>query len=117
MLKALVEKIELRFDRKNPSPLEALYQEYETDFPNVADPFRYQRTQIRLDFSHHQLSRHIKDAAQEFINAMLKIFKSGLNLHNDFLKALIPPAYEMVSRDKKGVLNIHPINKVIRLKK
>ena len=102
MLKAPVEKIELRFDRKNPSPLEALYQEYETDFPNVADPFRYQRTQIRLNFS-HLLSHHIKDAAQRFINAMLKIFKSGLNLHRDFLKAFMQPVYEMVSRDKKSI--------------
>jgi hypothetical protein len=92
MLKALVEKIELRFDRKNPSPiekikvlLEALYQEYETDFLNVADPFRYQRTQTRFNLS-HQLSHHFKDAAQRFINVI------------------------------KSIANIHPINKVIRLK-
>jgi hypothetical protein len=85
MLKALVEKIELRFDRKNPSPLEALYQEYETDFPNAADPFRYERIQTRFNFS-HQPSRQKKDAAQRFINVI------------------------------KSIANIHPINKVIRLK-
>lgn len=91
MLKALVEKIELRFDRKNPSPidkikvlLEALYQEYETDFPNVADPFRYHRTQTRFNFS-HQLFRNTKDAVQRSINAVLKIFKGGLNSRKDFL--------------------------------
>ncbi len=100
MLKALVEKIELRFDRKNPSPLEALYQEYETDFPNVADPFRYHRTQTRFNFS-HQLSRPIKDAAQRFMNAVLKIFKSGLNPRKDFFKVRMETVYEMVSLDIK----------------
>ena len=65
MLKAPVVKIELRFDRKNRSPIEkikvlfeALYQEYETDFLNVADPFRRQR----------------------------KFFKGGLNLRKIFLR-------------------------------
>ena len=85
MLKALVEKIELRFDRKNPSPrekikvlLETRNQEYETDSLNVTDLFRYRRTQTRFNFS-PQLSFRIKDAGQRFINAMLKIFKGGLN--------------------------------------
>ena len=92
MLKALVEKIELRFDRKDPSPiekikvlLEALYQEYETDFLNVTDPFWYQRAQTRFSFF-HQLSRHIKDAAQRFINAVLKIFKGGYDSRKDPLR-------------------------------
>jgi hypothetical protein len=116
MLKALVEKIELRFDRKNPSPLEALYQEYETDFPNVADPFRYQRTQTRFNFS-HQLSHLIKDAAQRFINAILKIFKSGLNSRKEFFKVRMQTLYEIVIRTLKSILNIHSISKVIRLKK
>jgi hypothetical protein len=116
MLKALVEKIELRFDRKNPSPLEALYQEYETDFPNVADPFRYPRTQTRFHFS-HQLSRLVKDAAQRFTNAILKIFKSGLNFRKEFFKVRMQTLYEIVSRTLKSILNIHSISKVIRLKK
>ena len=92
MLKALVEKIELRFDRKNPSPiekikvlLEALYQEHMTDFLNVTDAFCCRRTQTRFNFS-HQLSRHIKDAAQGFINAVLKIVEGGLNPRKDFLR-------------------------------
>lgn len=109
MLKALVEKIELRFDRKNPSPiekikvlLEALYQEHMTDFLFVTDPFRYQRTQTRFNFS-HQLSHHIKDAAQGFINAVLKIVKGGLNPRKDFLKAGIQPVYEIFDRDIKAL--------------
>ena len=92
MLKAPVVKIELRFDRKNRSPIEkikvlfeALYQEYETDFLNVVDPFRRQRTQTYFNFS-HQLSRQKKDAAQRFINALLKFFKGGLNLRKIFLR-------------------------------
>ena len=99
MLKALVEKIELRFDRKNPSRLEkinvllqVLYQEYETGFLNVADPFRYQRTQTRFNFS-HRLSRHIKDAVQAFIDAMLKIFKGGLNPRKNFFKVRMQTVY------------------------
>ena len=75
MLKAPVEKIELRFDRKNPSPIEkisvllkALYQECEIDFHSVAEPFQHQRTQTRFNFS-HQLSHPKKDAVQRFINA------------------------------------------------
>ena len=92
MLKAPVVKIELRFDRKNRSPIEkikvlfeALYQEYETDFLNVVDPFRRQRTQTRFNFS-QQLPRQKKDAAQRFINALLKFFKGGLNLRKIFLR-------------------------------
>jgi hypothetical protein len=92
MLKAPVVKIELRFDRNNRSRVEkikvlseALYQEYETDFLNVADPFRRQRTQTRFNFS-QQLPRQKKDAAQRFINALLKFFKGGLNHHKIFLR-------------------------------
>lgn len=109
MLKALVEKIELRFDRKNPSPiekikvlLEALYQEHMADSLNVTDAFWYQRTQTRFNFS-HQLSHHIKDAAQGFINAVLKIVKGGLNPRKDFLKAGIQPVYEIFDRDIKAL--------------
>ena len=92
MLKAPVVKIELRFDRKNRSPIEkikvlseALYQEYETDFLNVADPFRRQRTQTRFNLP-QQLPRQKKDAAQRFINALLKFFKGGLNHRKIFLR-------------------------------
>jgi hypothetical protein len=107
MLKALVEKIELRFDRKDLSPiekikvlLEALYQEYETDFLKVAGPFRCQRTQTRFNFS-HQLSHRKKDAAQRFINAMLNFFKGGLNARKDFFKARMQPVYGIVNRNIK----------------
>jgi hypothetical protein len=121
MLKALVEKIELRFDRKNPSPiekikvlLEALYQEYETDFPIAADPFRYQRTQTRFNSS-HQLSSHVVDAVQRCINARLKIFKGGLNSRKDFLRHECSRFMKLFAGTLKSIANIHPINKVIRL--
>ena len=106
-LKAPVVKIELRFDRKNRSPiekikvlLEALYQEHETDFLNVAVPFRRQRTQTRFNFS-YQLSRQKKDAARRFINALLKFFKGGLNPRKDFFEVRTQPVYEIVIRDMK----------------
>jgi hypothetical protein len=107
MLKALVEKIELRFDRKNLSPiekikvlLEALYQGYETDFLNVTDPFRYQGTQTRFRFS-FQLSRHINDAAQRFINAMLKILQGGFGHRKDFIKPSVQLACNIVGQGIK----------------
>ena len=107
MLKAPVVKIELRFDRKNRSPIEkikvlfeALYQEYETDFLNVADRFRRQRTQTRLNLS-HQFSRQKKDAARKFINAMWKFFKGGLNPRMDFVKVRTLPVYAIVGREMK----------------
>ena len=107
MLKDPVVKIELRFDRKYRSPIEklkalfeALYQEYETDFLNVADPFRRQRTQTRFNFS-HQLSRQKKDAAQRFINALLKFFKGGLNPRMDFFNLRTQPVYAIVGRHMK----------------
>lgn len=96
MLKAIIEKIELRFNRKNLIPiakinvlLEAFYQEYETDFFNVIGPFRYQKTQTHLSFS-HQFPRYVKDAAWKFINAMLKNFKSSLDPYKGFLKPPMP---------------------------
>ena len=104
MLKALVEKIELRFDRKNLRPiekikdlLETLYQVYETDLLNGIHPFRYQRTKTHLNLSHHFTSP-IKDATQKLINATSKIFKGGFDPRKDFLKSSMQPAYHIVSR-------------------
>jgi hypothetical protein len=104
MLKALVEKIELRFNRKNLRPiekikalLETLYQVHETELLNGTHPFRYQSTETRLSLSHH-FSPAIEDAVQKFINAMSKIFKGGFDPRKDFLKSSMQPAYHIVSR-------------------
>jgi len=104
MLKALVEKIELRFNRKNLRPiekikalLETLYQVHETELLNGTHPFRYQSTETRLNLSHHFTSP-IKDATQKLINATSKIFKGGFDPRKDFLKPAMRPAYHIVSR-------------------
>ena len=103
MLKALVEKIELRCNRKNLSSIEKikvlqepLYQVYETDTLKIIHPLRYQRTETRLNLS-HQFPSQLKDAVRKFVNAMLKIFKEGFDARKDFLKPPLQPAYDIVS--------------------
>jgi AcrR family transcriptional regulator len=84
MLKVLVEKIESIGDQENLSPKEkikalpeALYQVYETDPLNVTHLLRYQSTEALLNLS-PELTSQIKDAAQKYINVMVKIFEKGV---------------------------------------
>jgi AcrR family transcriptional regulator len=84
MLKVLVEKIEFICNQENLSSQEkikalpqALYQVYETDPLNVTHLLRYQSTEALLNLS-PELTSQIKDAAQKYINAMVKIFKKGV---------------------------------------
>ena len=83
MLKVLVEKIEFIGNQKSLSPRdkikalpEALYQVYETDPLNVTHLLRYQSTEALLNLS-PELTSQIKDAAQKYIDAMVKIFEEG----------------------------------------
>jgi hypothetical protein len=83
MLKAIVEKIKLRCNRKNLSPIEkikvlqkALYWVSETDLFNVTQPLRYQSTETRPNRSYLN-SCKIKDAVQKFINAKSEVLKGG----------------------------------------
>jgi hypothetical protein len=107
MLKAFLEKTELRYNRKNlglieniKALLEALYQVYEPDPFNLTDPFRYQRTETRFSLPYH-FSCQIKDAARRFNNALSKIFKGGFDLRKDFLKPAMQPPCTPVGRSIK----------------
>jgi AcrR family transcriptional regulator len=84
MLKVLVEKIEFIGNQESLSPKdkinalpEALYQVYATDPLNVTHLLRYQSTEALLNLS-PELTAQIKNAAQKYINAMVKIFEEGV---------------------------------------
>ena len=84
MLKVLVEKIEFICNQVNLGPKEkidalpeTLYQVYETDPLNVTHLLRYQSTEALLNLS-PELASRIKDAAQKYINAMVKILEEGV---------------------------------------
>lgn len=85
MLNVLVKKIEFIGNQESLSPKdkikalpEALYQVYATDPLNVTHLLRYQSTEALLNLS-PELTAQIKDAAQKYINAMVKIFEEGVH--------------------------------------
>ena len=85
MLNVLVEQIEFIGSQESLSPKdkikalpEALYQVYATDPLNVTHLLRYQSTEALLNLS-PELTSQIKDAAQKYINAMVKIFEEGVH--------------------------------------
>jgi hypothetical protein len=89
MLKTLVEKIELRRNRKNLGPIEkikalmeALCQENTTDFFNTARLIWYNNAAACLN-PFHQISPQITDALHEFMNAGLKFFKDRFSACRD----------------------------------